>query len=169
MNTIRTKIHADFVAAVVFTVIVPLMLLVRSVLTKSLRHQILPLLAYWRASALLMVTVYLLIARRPYALVSGVTARIAIAVSLLRFPSQHDALTRWWVRITAGYCLAGAAINLSHIGDTRIRDEYAQATQLYAQVFHQGHDMGRLGLIGDLGLISWLVGALIVWLRQRSI
>lgn len=167
MNTIRAKIHADFVAAVILTVIVPLMLLARSVLNKSFRHQVLPLLAYWRASALLMVTVYLLIARRPYALISGVTARIAIALSLLQFPSQHDRLTRWWVWLTAGYCLAGAAINISHIGDMRIRDEYERATQLYVQVFHHGHDVGQLGVLGDVGLVSWLIGASIVRLRRR--
>jgi hypothetical protein len=73
---------------------------------------------------------------------------------------------RWWVWLTAGYCLAGAAINLGQIGDVRVRAEYEQATQIYAQLFHQGHDIGRLGVIGDVGLISWVVGALLVWLRK---
>jgi len=70
------------------------------------------------------------------------------------------------VWLTAGYCLAGAAINLGQIGDVRVRAEYEQATQIYAQLFHQGHDIGRLGVIGDVGLISWVVGALLVWLRK---
>jgi hypothetical protein len=165
-NKLRATIHADFVAAVLLTVLVPLILLLRCMLNGALRHQLMPLLAYWRASALLMVTVYLLIARRPYAMVSGVSARIAIALSLARFPYGDDIVMRWWVWLTAGYCLAGAAINLGQIGDVRVRAEYEQATQIYAQLFHQGHDIGRLGLIGDVGLISWVVGALLVWLRK---
>lgn len=166
-NRLRTIIHSDFVAAVLLTVIMPLILLVRSVLNGSMRYQLLPLLAYWRASALLMVTVYLLIARRPYAMVSGVMARIAIALSLLSIPYRQDTVMRWWVWVTASYCLVGAAINLRQISDARIRAEYEQATQIYAQLLHQGHDVERLGVIGDVGLISWLVGVVLLRLRQR--
>lgn len=166
-NRLRANIHTDFVVAVVLTVIMPLILLGRSVLNGALRHQLLPLLAYWRASALLMVTVYLLIGRRPYAMVSGVTARIAIALSLLRIPYRQDTVMRWWVWLTAGYCLAGAAINIGQISDARVRAEYEQATELYAQVFHQGQDSRRLGLIGDVGLVSWLVGAVLLQLRRQ--
>lgn len=166
-NKLRATIRADFVAAVFLTVLVPLVLLVRSILNGSLRHQIMPLFAYWRAAALLMVTVYLLIVRRPYAMVSGVSARIAIALSLVRFPYGDDVVTRWWVWVTVSYCLAGAAINLSQISDVRVRAEYEQATQIYAQLFHQGHNIGRLGVIGDIGLVSWLVGALLLRMRQR--
>ena len=167
MNSLRSKIHADFVAAVVLTVIVPLILLGRSLLHGGLRHQLMPLLAYWRTSSLLMVTVYLLIARRPYAMVSGVTARVAIALSLLRFPYAHDAVTRWWVLLTVSYCLAGAAMNIGQIGDVRIRREYEQATQVYVQTLHQGYDVDRLGLVGDIGLVSWILGALLLCLRRR--
>lgn len=169
MQSIRTRIHGDFVAAVVLTVVVPLLLLLRSLRYRTLRHQLMPLLAYWRASALLMVTVYLLIARRPYAMVSGVTARLAIAMSLVRFPYGADNLTRIWVWLTMGYCVAGAAVNISHIGDARIRAEYEQATQVYAQLFHQGHDVEQLGVIGDIGLGSWLIGAVFMRLRQGLI
>jgi hypothetical protein len=74
---------------------------------------------------------------------------------------------RWWVWLTASYCLAGAAINLGQIGDPRIRTEYEQATQVYAQACHQRHEVERLGVLGDVGLVGWLVGAVLVRLRQR--
>ena len=166
MRSLRTRIHGDFVLAVVFTVIVPVVLLVRSILNGALHWQIRPLLTYWRASSLLMVTVYLLIAQRPHAMVSGVTARIAIALSLLRFPYQNDALARWWVWLTVGYCLAGATVNIGQINDAAVRREYAAATQVYAQLFHRNHDVRLLGRVGDIGLISWLVGALVLRMRQ---
>lgn len=167
MRTLRTRIHADFVLAVLLTVIMPLGLLLRSLVDQSKRHQLMPLLAYWRASSLLMVTVYLLMAQRPYAMVSGVTARIAIAWSLLRFPHHNDVFARWWVLVTVGYCLAGAAINITQINDGEVRREYAAATQVYAQLFHHGHDVRLLGRVGDVGLISWVVGALVWRLRQQ--
>lgn len=167
MRSLRTRIHVDFVLAVVLTVIFPLGLLFRSLFAQSKRHQLMPLLAYWRASSLLMVTVYLLVAQRPYAMVSGITARIAIAWSLLRFPYQNDALTRWWVWLTVGYCLAGATVNIGQINDGAVRREYTAATQVYAQLFHRDHDVRLLGRVGDVGLISWVVGALVWRLRQR--
>lgn len=166
MHTLRTRIHADFVLAVLLTVLVPIILLLRSLLNGALRHHIKPLLAYWRASSLLMVTVYLLIAQRPYAMISGVTARIAIAWSLMRFPYHNDALVRWWVWVTVGYCLAGAAVNMRQIDDAMVQQEYAAATQVYAQLFHRNQDVHMLGWVGDVGLISWVIGAVIVRLRR---
>lgn len=166
MRSLRTRIHVDFVLAVVFTVIVPIILLLRSVLNRALRHQIKPLLAYWRASSLLMVTVYLLIAHRPYAMVSGITARIAIAWSLMSFPYYNDVISRWWVWVTVGYCLAGAAVNLRQINDIKIQHEYEAATQVYAQLFHHDHDKDMLGHVGDIGLMSWVIGALMLRIKQ---
>ena len=165
MRTLRTRIHADFVLAVLLTVIIPLGLLLRSLFDQSKRHQLMPLLAYWRASSVLMVTVYLLMAQRPYAMVSGITARIAIAWSLLRFPCHNDAFARWWVCLTVGYCLVGAAVNLRQVSDVTVQHEYAAATQVYAQLFHRDHEMRILGRIGDIGLISWLIGAVVIRLR----
>ena len=168
MRTLRTRIHADFVLAVLLTVLVPIILLLRSVLNGALRHQIKPLLAYWRASSLLMVTVYLLIAHRPYAMVSGVTARIAIAWSLMRFPYHNDAVSRWWVWLTVGYCLAGAAVNMRQINDAVVQQAYAEATQVYAQLLHRNQDVHMLGRVGDIGLMSWVIGALMLRIKQSS-
>lgn len=166
MSSLRTRIHVDFVLAVVFTVLVPIVLLVRSILNGALHYQIAPFLTYWRASSLLMVTVYSLIAQRPHAMVSGITARIAIAWSLLRFPYQNDALARWWVWLTVGYCLAGATVNIGQINDGAVRREYAAATQVYAQLFHRDHDVRLLGRVADIGLMSWVIGALILRIKQ---
>ncbi|MBM4413729.1 MAG: DUF3177 family protein [Chloroflexi bacterium] len=161
MQSIRSRIHADFVLAVILTVIIPFGLLLRSLKVPAKYYQRIPFLAYWRASSLLMVTVYLLIAQRSYAMVSGITARIAIASALLRFPYQDDGFVRWWVWMTVGYCLSGAAINSTQICNVAVRREYESATQVYAHLFHHGHDVRMLGRVGDVGVISWVVGAIV--------
>ncbi len=166
MNSLRTRVHADFVLAVVLTVVIPLFLLMRSIVAPEKRTQLMPFLTYWRASSLLMVTVYLLIAHRPYAMMSGISARIAIAWALLRFPVRNDPFVCWWVWVTVGYCLAGAAINSTQISDEVVFREYAEATKVYTQLFHRDHDVHLLGRVGDIGLISWAVGALVVHIRQ---
>jgi hypothetical protein len=82
----RTLIHADFVVAVILLVIIPLGLLVASWRTPSVRER---MLVYWRASALLGVTVYLWIGEVQLGFVTGWLARAIIPLALWR----GDALT----------------------------------------------------------------------------
>jgi len=72
-------IRRDFVIAAALLVIVPLGLLLASVRRPPVRGR---LLAYWRASSLLMVTVYLMVDGRPVAFVAGNTALIVIPLVL---------------------------------------------------------------------------------------
>ncbi len=72
-------IRLDFVLAVALLVVAPLGLLVASVRRPTVRGH---LLAYWRASSLLMVTVYLMIGGRPVAFVAGTAALVLIPLAL---------------------------------------------------------------------------------------
>lgn len=166
MGSMRVKVHLDFIMAVLLTVIAPLVLLLRSAVNRRWRHQMPSFLAYWRASSLLMVSVYLFLARRPYAMVSGISARIAIAWTLLRFPYADDRVTRFWVWVTVGYCLAGASINILTIGDPLLIHEYANATQVYARMFHRQQHQRYFAWVGDIGLFAWIFGAFLA-LRRR--
>nr|WP_272507118.1 DUF3177 family protein [Salinibacter ruber] len=72
-------IRLDFVLATAFLVAAPLGLLLASVRRPAVRGR---LLAYWRASSLLMVTVYLMVDGRPGAFVAGNAALVAIPLAL---------------------------------------------------------------------------------------
>jgi hypothetical protein len=72
-------IRVDFVLATALLVVAPLILLAASVRRPAVRGH---LLAYWRASSLLMITVYLMIDGRPGAFVAGTAALVLIPLAL---------------------------------------------------------------------------------------
>jgi hypothetical protein len=76
---LRLLIHLDFVLAVALLVVAPLGLLVAAWGQPAVRSR---LLAYWRASSLLMITVYLMIDGRPAAFVTGNAALLLIPLAL---------------------------------------------------------------------------------------
>jgi hypothetical protein len=79
MAVLDVLIRIDFVLAVILLVASPLGLLVVSVRRPMLRQH---LLVYWRASSLLMITVYLLIDARPMAFIAGNAALVLIPLAL---------------------------------------------------------------------------------------
>lgn len=74
-----TLIRLDFVLAVALLVVAPLGLLVAAWGRPAVRGR---LLAYWRASSLLMITVYLMIGGRPVAFIAGNAALLLIPLAL---------------------------------------------------------------------------------------
>lgn len=81
MPSYETIARADFLVAVVLLVILPLALLAGSVSAAAVRNR---LLAYWRASALLGITVYLWAGEAPGGFVTGFVAHGAILLALWR-------------------------------------------------------------------------------------
>jgi Protein of unknown function (DUF3177) len=162
----------DFVAAVVLTVLVPLGLLSRALLTGR-NAELRALLRYWRASALLMATVYLLAGARRGAFVAGVTARAAIAATLWTPVPGSDRWYERWRSVTLIYCLGGVLINLPLLAG-EVQPELPAANRAYigptnefAALLHPGVPHQTLGRIGVFGALSWLGAALITWLRRR--
>jgi hypothetical protein len=74
-------VWTDFRLAVLFTVLMPLALLVWALVQKVEAIQKL-LIIYWRVSSLLAITVYLLIGALPIGFISGWLARVLIPVAL---------------------------------------------------------------------------------------
>ena len=72
-------IRVDFIIATALLVVAPLILLAASIRRPAVRGH---LLAYWRASSLLMITVYLMIDGRPVAFVAGNAALVLIPLAL---------------------------------------------------------------------------------------
>ena len=81
MRLYETLVYADFVIAVTVLVVVPLFLLGVSVVHASVRDR---LLVYWRASALLGITVYLWIGEQPMGFATGFASRALIPLALWR-------------------------------------------------------------------------------------
>jgi len=81
MPLYETLVHADFVIAVGLLVVVPLVLLMASVNEPEVRDR---LLVYWRASALLGITVYLWIGEQPMGFATGFASRALIPLALWR-------------------------------------------------------------------------------------
>ena len=81
MSSYETLVYADFVLAVGLLVGVPLLLLAASLNLPPVRDR---LLVYWRASALLGITVYLWIGEQAMGFATGFAARALIPLALWR-------------------------------------------------------------------------------------
>src|SRR6056297_1923829 len=81
MRLYETLVYADFVIAVALLVVVPLVLLGISVNHSPVRDR---LLVYWRASALLGITVYLWIGEQTMGFATGFAAQALIPLALWR-------------------------------------------------------------------------------------
>ncbi|NJK78705.1 MAG: DUF3177 family protein [Chloroflexaceae bacterium] len=169
---LRILVRLDFIAAVVLTVLLPLVLLVRAV--RSRREQVADLLGYWRASSLLMVSVYLLIGKRRTAFVSGIAARLLIPWSLRHASYTNDPRFTRWKRWITAYCLGGALLNLPLLAclrqqsPTALCRAYIEPTQEFGAVLHPGVSRETLGRVGDAGLLAFVVGAVLLWLSGRK-
>ena len=176
---LRVLVRVDFVVAVAGTVIAPLVLLAGA-LRAARKAELVALLRYWRASSLLMVTVYLLIGERRLAFPAGVAARLLIARTLRGEQTNADPNSWYepWRRLVGGYCLAGAALTTPMLQGL-IADElpllcraYIEPTQVFAALLHPGVPRETLGRVGLVGLGLFLAGAAaaqLAWARSPSL
>lgn len=123
MSLYETLVHADFVIAVGVLVVLPLILLLTSINLPPVRDR---LLVYWRASALLGITVYLWIGEQPMGFATGFAARALIPLALWRgdallvlrgnaVPRIQDwraTVFRYWREAAIAYNLVGLAYML---------------------------------------------------------
>jgi hypothetical protein len=123
MSLYETLVYVDFVIAVGLLVAIPFLLLLASATFPPVRDR---LLVYWRASALLGITVYLWIGETPMGFATGFAARALIPMALWRgdalkvlrdqpVPSSSDwrATTfRYWRAAVIPYNLVGLAYML---------------------------------------------------------
>jgi hypothetical protein len=161
----RTLVHLDFVLAVLLTVFAPLVLLIANWQIPRLKAR---LIGYWRVSALLMVTVYLLIGQAPVGYVTGVLARLLIAVRLvLPLEPSHPHTPRYqifnlWRSITVGYCLVGVLWTLPLLacvtGSFGWCAVWFEPVLRFKQVFHANVSAGTLGMLGYVGLGMYVLG-----------
>ncbi|MGB2923990.1 MAG: DUF3177 family protein [Limnothrix sp.] len=163
----------DYRLAVIFTVLIPIGLLIWSFVAKVESIQRL-FGIYWKVASLLMITVYLLIPSWSIGYLTGLLSRILIPLSLWLWIDLNEeirdqpssalklAFTSWRWAMTI-YCALGALINLPFIScafsaATRqgaFCQVWLEAPNRYQQIFHANSAPGFLGFLGSIGLVIY--------------
>ncbi|PSQ97832.1 MAG: DUF3177 domain-containing protein [Bacteroidetes bacterium SW_9_63_38] len=168
MSLYETLVYADFVIAVGLLVAVPLLLLVVSATLPPVRDR---LLVYWRASALLGVTVYLWSGETPMGFATGFASRALIPLALWRgdafkilrdqpiptTPGWRADAFRYWRAIAIPYCVFGLVYMLPILpcfwsDVTPMCQAWYRPPQRYAAWFHPDVDSIWLARYGWVGL-----------------
>ncbi|ALF52282.1 hypothetical protein ACX27_04520 [Nostoc piscinale CENA21] len=171
----RPYIWADYRLAVLFTLIIPLILLIWAFVQRAEGIQRL-LMIYWRVASLLAITIYLMIAEYPVSFVSGLIARILIPISLWFWVDLNDEIeyqqsgllklifTSWRWAVTV-YSLLGAIAFIPFIGcafsETAIKSSYCrvwfEAPLLFKDYFHHNSKPAFLGFLGITCLVIYVL------------
>jgi hypothetical protein len=174
---LRSFVWADYRLAVLFTVSMPLVLLLWAALKKNAVIQQL-LTIYWKVASLLAITVYLMIGKLSISFVAAVMALVLIPISLWFWVDLNEEIReqpesalkltfnawRWAVTL---YSVISGAVMLAFLPCAFSSDRFAsadcqvwlEAPLLYKQYFHNAYTNGFLGFFGIVGLIVY-VGAL---------
>lgn len=172
---LRSIVWTDYRLAVLFTVFIPLILLIWAFVQKA-DAIVRLLIIYWRVSSLLAITVYILIASWPIGFISGFLARLLIPISLWFWVDVNEeiedrpasplklSLTGWrWA--TTIYCILGAIWSIPFLGCAFSQDAIARFScrvwieppLLFRQYFHPGGTPEFLGFLGIVGLLFYVV------------
>jgi hypothetical protein len=173
-SLLRSLVWTDYRLAVLFTVVLPLVLLIWAFVQKNEAIQHLATI-YWKVASLLMITVYLMIGGFNLSFLAALMARVLIPIGLWFWVDLNEeireqpdsALTlsfnawRWAVTI---YNIIGAAVLLPFLPCAFSATRFAaadcqvwlEAPQLYKQYFHAGYTDGFLGFFGIVGLVIYM-------------
>ena len=174
-DLLHSLVWMDYRLAIVFTVSLPLVLLIWAFFQKMESIQRL-LVIYWRVSSLLAITVYLMIGGMSWSFLTGLAARLLIPVSLWFWVDLNEEIddaspkplkvvfTAWRWAVTV-YCGIGSLATLPFTRCTFIPDlfntPYCQmwfeAPWGYREYFHNGQTPGFLGILGILGLAVYVL------------
>jgi Protein of unknown function (DUF3177) len=174
---LRPFVWLDYRLAVLFTVVIPLVLLIWTLVEKADAIQRL-LIIYWRVASLLAITIYLAIASLPISFVSGSIARILIPISLWfwvdineeiddRPPSPLKwAITAWRWAVSV-YCGVGLLFQLPALScamlpkqellETSTCHAWLEAPWGFKEYFHANTSPSFLGFLGILALIVYVL------------
>lgn len=171
----RPLVWTDYRLGVLFTVIMPLTLLLWAFVQKAEAIQRL-LIIYWRVSSLLLITLYLLIGALPLGFISSLLARLLIPISLWFWVDLNEeiedqpqrslklALKAWRWAITV-YCSLGVLGSIPALpcafSPDAIKSPYCsvwlEPPLLYKQYFHAAPKPEVLGFFGLVGLVTYVV------------
>lgn len=171
----RWLVWMDYRLAVLFTVILPLILLIWAFINKADPIQRM-MVIYWRVASLLGITVYLMIAQYPVAFVSSIMARILIPISLWFWVDLNDEigyypsgalklLFRSWRWAVSIYSTLGAIATVPFLScafsSTTAKEPFCRVWQeaplLYKNYFHANTKPGFLGFLAMTGLVFYII------------
>jgi hypothetical protein len=172
-SLIQSLIWTDYRLAILFTVIVPLILLIWAFAQKVEAIQRL-LAIYWRVASLLAITVYLMIGSHPISFVAGFCARLLIPLGLWFWVDLNEEIAdqfqtplklaftswRWAVSIYSGL---GAIASLPFLqcgfSKQAFNSEFCQAWLYppfgFRELFHPTTKPEFLGFLGIVALIIY--------------
>jgi Protein of unknown function (DUF3177) len=180
-------IWMDFRLAVIFTVLIPLILLLWAFAQKTVAIQNL-LIIYWRVASLLAISVYLAIGSMPISFVASFIAQSLIPLALWFWADLNEEIADLpsrplklgflaWRWATTLYSTLGAIATIPFLSCAfgAAKTDYCQAwfkpSWLYYQFFHANSNPGFLSFLGILGLITYtlyLVYFLVVRLGKQG-
>lgn len=172
---LRALVWTDYRLAVLFTAIIPLILLIWAFVKKA-DSMVRLLIIYWRVASLLAFTVYILIAPWPIGFASGFFARILIPIALWFWIDVNEDIddqpkrplkllvTSWRWAVTL-YSILSAIVSIPFL-----RCAFAQGAittpfcrvgleppALFKQYFHPNSTPQFLGFLGVLGLCIYVL------------
>lgn len=175
ISLLRSLIWTDYRLAVIFTVLLPLVLLVWAFAQRADIQQLL-LTIYWKVSSLLAITLYLMIGGFSISFIAALIARILIPISLWYWADINEelreqprsslklAFSAWRWAVTF-YCGLGivfqipflrCAFSRAALGEPACQ-AWLEAPRLYQTYFHNGYTSGFLGFWGIVGLVIYLL------------
>ncbi|WP_346293601.1 DUF3177 family protein [Sphaerothrix gracilis] len=174
-SLLQALVWTDYRLAVLFTVILPLVLLLWAFVKKSEAIQHL-LTIYWKVASLLAITVYLMIGGFAFSFISALMARVLIPLSLWFWEDLNEeiddqqptplkiAFTGWRWAVTI-YSVIGGILELFFLRCAFSRTAFTGADcqtwlappLMYKEYFHAGTTYGFLGFLGIVGLIIYLL------------
>jgi len=173
---LRSFVWMDYRLAVLFTVVLPLVLLIWAFVKKAEAMQRL-LIIYWRVSSLLAITVYLMIGGFPFSFIVATAARVLIPIGLWFWADLNEeiddqrrtplklAFTSWRWAVTV-YCVLGVIASIPFLQCAFSREMFVSpfcqvwldAPIGFKNFFHPKlNNEGFLGFLGIIGLIIYLL------------
>ncbi|MGD1909049.1 MAG: DUF3177 family protein [Leptolyngbyaceae cyanobacterium] len=175
IGLLQSLVWMDYRLAVLFTVLLPLVLLIWAFVRRADAIQLL-LTIYWKVASLLMITVYLMIGGFSFAFITGLMARILIPVGLWFWGDLNEEIReqpnsllrflfvawRWAVTIYSGLGAVAVALFLP-CAFSRLQfasaacQTWLEPPLLYKYYLHFAYTNGFLGFFGLVGLVIYLL------------
>ncbi len=171
----RPYVWMDYRLALLFTLVIPLILLMWAFVQKAEGIQRL-LMIYWRVASLLAISIYLMIGGFGVSFISALMARILIPITLWFWVDINDEIDYYphsplkiiftsWRWATTVYCSLGAIAFLPFLGcafsGTALKTPYCsvwlEAPLIFKDYFHHNSKPAFLGFLGIVTLGFYVV------------